>query len=107
MKTSRAEPDRFSGFQAGPVVLSVLVESLLLAVLGGALGGGLAWLTVNGYQTATINWQTFSQVAFRLTVTPSLLTGGIVYALVMGFVGGVFPAIRAARVKVLKAIHQA
>lgn len=96
---------RALGFQAGPVVLSVLVESLLLAVLGGLLGGGLAWLTVNGYQTATINWQTFSQVAFRLTVTPSLLAGGIVYALVMGLVGGVFPAIRAARTEVAVALR--
>jgi putative ABC transport system permease protein len=96
---------RALGFQAGPVVLSVMVESLLLAVLGGFLGGGLAWLTVNGYQTATINWQTFSQVAFQLTVTPSLLVGGIVYAIVMGFVGGVFPAIRAARIPVAVALR--
>ncbi len=96
---------RALGFQAGPVVLSVLVESLLLAVLGGLLGGGLAWLTANGYETATINWQTFSQVAFRLTVTPSLLAGGVAYALVMGLVGGIFPAIRAARTEVAVALR--
>jgi putative ABC transport system permease protein len=97
---------RALGFQSFPVVLSVMVESVMLAVVGGALGGGVAWLTVNGYQTATINWQTFSQVAFSLAVTPSLLVGGIVYALIMGFVGGIFPAIRAARTPVAVALRR-
>jgi putative ABC transport system permease protein len=91
---------RALGFQAGPVVLSVMAESLLLALLGGLLGGGLAYLVVNGYQTATMNWQTFSQVAFSLTVTPRLMAGGIVYALAMGFWGGIFPALRAARIPI-------
>jgi putative ABC transport system permease protein len=91
---------RALGFQASPVVLSVMAESLLLALLGGLLGGGLAYLTVNGYQTATLNWQSFSQVAFSLTVTPRLMVGGTLYALAMGFFGGIFPAWRAARVPV-------
>ena len=61
------------------------------------LGGGIAYLVANGYHTATINWQSFSQVAFSLTVTPRLLFGGIAYALAMGFFGGIFPALRAVR----------
>lgn len=97
---------RALGFQGGPVVISVLAESLLLALAGGLLGGGLAYLAVHGYQTATINWQSFSQVAFSLTVTPGLLVAGLVYALFMGFFGGVFPAIRAARLPVAVAIRQ-
>jgi putative ABC transport system permease protein len=97
---------RALGFQGGPVVLSVLAESLALALVGGLLGGGLAYLAVNGYQTATINWQSFSQVAFSLSVTPGLLVGGIVYALVMGFLGGVFPALRAARIPVAEGLRR-
>lgn len=97
---------RALGYQGGPVVVSVLAESLLLALVGGLLGGGLAYLAVHGYQTATINWQSFSQVAFRLTVTPPLLIAGLVYALVMGFFGGVFPALRAARLPVAVALRQ-
>lgn len=97
---------RALGFQGSPVVVSVMIESLLLALVGGLAGGGLAYLAVNGYQTATINWQTFSQVAFSLSVTPALLTGGIVYALLMGLVGGIFPAIRAARMPVATALRR-
>ena len=97
---------RALGFQGSPVVISVMVESLLLALTGGLIGGGLAYLTVNGYQTATMNLQTFSQVAFSLSVTPALLTGGVVYALLMGIVGGIFPAIRAARLPVATALRR-
>ena len=97
---------RALGFQGGPVVVSVMVESLLLALVGGAVGGGLAYLAVNGYQTATMNWQTFSQVAFSLSVTPALMTGGIVYALLMGLLGGIFPAIRAVRLPVATALRR-
>jgi putative ABC transport system permease protein len=97
---------RALGFQAVPVVVSVMAESVLLAMLGGLLGGGLAWLIANGYETATINWQTFSQVAFRLSVTPGLLAGGIVYAVIMGLVGGIFPAVRAARLPIAIALRR-
>lgn len=88
---------RALGFQGGPVLVSVMAESLLLAVVGGLLGGSIAYLVADGYNTATINFQTFSQVAFSLTVTPRLLFGGIAYALAMGFFGGIFPALRAVR----------
>ena len=83
-----------------------MFEALLLAVAGGLIGGGLAWLAVNGYQTATMNWQTFSQVAFTLRVTPDLLIGGTVYAALMGLLGGLFPAIRAARLPVALALRR-
>lgn len=70
------------------------------------LGGVLAWIGFDGYQTATMNWQTFSQVAFGFAVTPALLLQGIVYAAVMGLVGGLFPAIRAARLPIVTALRE-
>lgn len=97
---------RALGFGAGPVVISVLVESMLLAVVGGLLGAGLAYAIFNGFQAATLNWQTFSQIAFAFAVTPPLLVGGLIYAVVMGFVGGLFPAIRAARLPVATALRE-
>lgn len=97
---------RALGFNSGPVVISVLAESLALALLGGLLGGGAAYLAFNGYQAATLNWSSFSQVAFAFTVTPRLLVQGIVYALLMGLVGGLFPAIRAARLPVATALRE-
>ncbi len=97
---------RALGFGAGPVVISVLVESLLLAAAGGLIGAALAYVLFNGFQAATMNWQTFSQIAFAFAVTPPLLAGGLIYALVMGFVGGLFPAIRAARLPVATALRE-
>lgn len=97
---------RALGFNAWSVVASVLGESLSLAAIGGVAGGLLAYLAFNGYETATMNFQTFSQVAFAFAVTPALLTQGVVYALVMGFVGGFFPAIRAARLPISVALRE-
>lgn len=97
---------RALGFNSGPVVISVLLESLVLALVGGAIGGGLAWLAFDGFRTATINWSSFSQVTFAFDVTPSLLVQGIVYALLIGLVGGLFPAIRAARLPVATALRE-
>ena len=97
---------RALGFQGGPVVVSVMAESLLLALVGGLLGGGLAWAIADGYQTATMNWQSFSQVAFSLSVTPRLLAGGIAYALAMGFLGGIFPAVGAVRTPITVGLRQ-
>ena len=82
---------RALGFGGLPVVISVMVESVALCVTGGVIGGLLAYAGFNGYQTATINWQTFSQVAFAFAVTPALLVQGIVWAVVMGFFGGSSP----------------
>lgn len=97
---------RALGFHGGPVIVSVMAESLVLALVGGLIGGGLAYLVANGYETATMNWQSFSQVAFSLSVTPGLMIGGVVYALLMGLLGGIFPAIRAARTPVAFALRR-
>ena len=97
---------RALGFGSSPVVVSVLVEAILLSVAGGIIGGGLAWIAFDGYQTATMNWQSFSQVAFAFKVTPALLGQGLVFAVIMGFLGGLFPAIRAARLPVVTALRQ-
>ncbi len=97
---------RALGFKAGPVVLSVLFESLLLAAIGGAIGGGLAYLAFDGFRAATINFQSFSQIAFAFDVNATLLRDGIVYALLIGLVGGLFPAIRAARLPVATALRE-
>ena len=77
-----------------------------MSLVGGLLGGGLAWMAFDGYQTATMNWQSFSQVAFAFAVTPTLLGLGLLFAVVMGFIGGLFPAIRAARLPVVTALRQ-
>ncbi len=97
---------RALGFNASSVVVSVMAESLALAALGGAIGGAVAYAAFNGYQTSTMNFQTFSQVAFAFRVTPALLVLGLVYALLMGLVGGLFPAIRAARLPIPSALRE-
>ena len=66
----------------------------------------MAYVVFNGYQTSTINCQTFSQVAFAFAVTPSLLAQGLVYALVMGLIGGLLPAVRAARLPIPSALRE-
>jgi putative ABC transport system permease protein len=91
---------RALGFAGGPVALSVLAESVVLAAAGGLLGGSVAWALLDGHQTTTLNWQTYTQVAFALSVTPGLLAEGVLYAVAMGLVGGLFPAMHAARVEV-------
>lgn len=97
---------RALGFGAGPVVISVLVEAMVLALIGGVLGALLAFWLFNGFRAATLNFQTFSQVAFAFRVTPPLMVGGVVYAVVMGLVGGLFPAVRAARLPVAVALRE-
>lgn len=97
---------RALGFRPGPVVLSVMVESLLLALLGGLVGGGVAWWAFDGFKAATINFQSFSQIAFAFQVDGRLLASGILYAMLIGLVGGLFPAIRAARLPVATALRE-
>ena len=97
---------RALGFNTASVLVSVLAESFALAVLGGLAGGAAAYLAFNGYETSTMNFQTFSQVAFAFAVTPSLLVQGLVYALAMGLVGGLLPAIRAARLPISAALRE-
>jgi putative ABC transport system permease protein len=96
---------RALGFGSGSVVLSFVLESLLIAAVGGALGC-VAVLPLNGFTTGTINWQTFSHLAFAFRVTPDLMLAGLAFALLMGFAGGVFPALRAARMSVARALRE-
>ena len=98
---------RALGFGPAAVVVSVMAESLLLAGAGGVVGALLAWLFFDGYRTSTLNWDTFSQVTFAFDVTPELLFQGIFFALVLGLAGGLFPAIRAARMPVTAALREA
>ncbi len=97
---------RALGFNTMSVLVSVLAESLVLGLIGGVIGGAAAYLFFNGYQTSTMNFQTFSQVAFAFLVTPQLLAMGLFYALMMGFIGGLLPAIRAARLPIATALRQ-
>ena len=97
---------RALGFNASSVVVSVMAESLALAAIGGTIGGIIAYVAFNGYQTSTMNFQTFSQVAFAFQVTPTLLVMGLIYALLMGLIGGIFPAVRAARLPIPTALRQ-
>lgn len=97
---------RALGFGSGPIIMSVLVESMVIALVGGAAGAGAAWLAFDGYQASTINWQTFSQVTFAFAVTPALLGMAIIWATTLGLFGGLFPAIRAARVPIASALRE-
>jgi len=96
---------RALGFGGGSVVLSFMFESLLIALIGGVLGC-ISVLPLNGFTAGTMNWQTFSHLAFAFRVTPGLLLAGIAFALLMGFVGGVLPAVRAARMQVAPALRE-
>ncbi|HYI09992.1 MAG TPA: ABC transporter permease [Thermoanaerobaculia bacterium] len=93
------------GFGGFAVMMSVIFEALLLALTGGILGAVLAYLAFDGYRAATMNWQTFSQVAFAFDVTPRLMMWAAIYALLIGLIGGFFPAIRAARMPVAMALR--
>jgi putative ABC transport system permease protein len=97
---------RAIGFGASPVILSVLMESLCLALLGGAIGGGAAYLAFNGFTASTLNWQTFSQVSFAFSVSPELLLRAIIWAAVIGLIGGLLPSIRAARLPIASGLRE-
>jgi putative ABC transport system permease protein len=97
---------RALGFGSSPVVVSILLESLLLALLGGMLGSAIAYWVFDGFRAATMNWQSFSQVAFAFRVTPSLLIQGILCATLIGLIGGLLPALRAARLPVARALRE-
>ncbi|MBM3832168.1 MAG: ABC transporter permease [Verrucomicrobia bacterium] len=96
---------RALGFGSSPVVLSVMFESLVLALIGGTAGAAAAYFAFDGFKAATINWQTFSQVAFAFDVTPQLLVQGVICATLIGLLGGLFPAIRAARLPIAAALR--
>ncbi len=97
---------RALGFGSGAVVIALMLESMFLAVAGGLIGGGLAYAGFNNFHAATMNWQSFSQVTFAFAVTPQLLVRGIIWALFIGLIGGLLPAIRAARQPIAVALRE-
>jgi len=97
---------RALGFSRFSILVSFVLESVLLALIGGALGCLLAF-TMNGYTAGTGNTQSFSELAFAFKITPPLLIFGISFAVVMGFIGGLLPAFRAAKMPIISALREA
>ena len=97
---------RALGFGPISILFSTMIESTLLALVGGIVGGAIAFLAFNGFQVSTLNGASFSQVVFNFAVTPDLLINGIYAALIIGAFGGLFPAIRAARLPVAQALRE-
>jgi putative ABC transport system permease protein len=97
---------RALGFNTTSVIVSVLAESLVLGGIGGLVGAVIAYAAFDGFHTSTMNFQTFSQVAFAFRVTPGLFATGLLYALSMGLIGGLLPAIRAARLPITVALRE-
>jgi len=96
---------RAIGFRGAPVVVSVLIETMLLALLGGVIGAAVAYLIFNDYTASTLG-QNFSQVVFNFRVSPGLLWSGLKWALAIGLIGGLFPAVRAARIPVTAGLRE-
>jgi putative ABC transport system permease protein len=97
---------RAMGFGAAPVIISVLFEAVLLGAAGGLLGGILAFIFLNGMQSSTMNFQTFSQITYAFTVTPELMIRGILYGVLLTFIAGVLPGIRAARMPITSGLRE-
>lgn len=96
---------RAIGFGGFPVVISVLVESLILACIGGCLGAAVTYLTYNGFTVSTLDSASFSQIAFDFNVSPTLIALGVIVSVSLGMLGGFFPAIRAALLPVTNALR--
>ncbi|HUX72654.1 MAG TPA: ABC transporter permease [Steroidobacteraceae bacterium] len=97
---------RAIGFRGLPVVVGVMLETMLLALCGGLLGGALAWLLFNGYSASTLAAGAVGKLSFEFRVTRALLWNGLKWALAIGFIGGLFPAVRAARLPVATALRE-
>jgi putative ABC transport system permease protein len=96
---------RALGFGSGAVVAAVMFESVVLSLVGGTAGALIAYIGFNGFHAATINWQSFSQVTFAFMVTPQLLFQGILLATLIGLLGGLWPAVRAAGMPIADALR--
>lgn len=94
---------RVLGFRRRTVLLSFIMEGAFLSLLGGLLGCVLAFY-VNGRSTGTLNFQSFSEVVFEFRITPGLLLNGLIFAVVVGVIGSLLPAIRAARLPVISSL---
>lgn len=97
---------RALGFGAVPVIVSVLAEALLLGLIGGVIGAAISYFAFNGMQASTMNFATFSQITFAFTVTPQLLVQALTYALILGFIGGLLPSLRAARLPITTGLRE-
>jgi len=97
---------RALGFGGLPVAISVIIEALLLGLIGGCLGAAVAFFAFDGLQTSTINYQSFTQVSFAFRVTAALILTGTAYALLLALLGGLFPAIHAARRPIIEGLRQ-
>ncbi|HTV76968.1 MAG TPA: ABC transporter permease [Steroidobacteraceae bacterium] len=98
---------RTLGFGGLPVAVSVVSEALLLGLIGGIIGAAVAYLGFDGLQTSTMNYQSFTEVSFAFRVTPALIITGTAYALLLALIGGLFPAIHAARRPIVQGLRQA
>ena len=78
----------------------------MLGAIGGSVGAAIAYLVFNGFETSTLNFASFSQVSFAFAVAPALIAGGIGYALLLAFIGGVFPAVHAARQPIIAGLRE-
>lgn len=97
---------RALGFGSAPVVVSVLAEALLIGIVGAVVGMLISYFTFNGMRASTMNFSTFSQITFAFTVTPQVLLQGLIYALVLGFVGGLMPSLRAAKLPITSGLRE-
>ena len=95
---------RAIGFLGVPVIVSVLVETMLLAATGGVLGAAIAWLLLDGFIASTMG--SSGQIVFAFDVSPALLWNGLKWALAIGLVGGLFPAVRAARMPIARGLRE-
>jgi putative ABC transport system permease protein len=98
---------RALGYGGLPVAVSVIIEALLLGLIGGCLGAAVAYVAFDGLQTSTMNYESFTQVSFAFSVTPALIVTGTVYALLLALIGGLFPAVHAARRPIIAGLRQA
>ena len=96
---------RALGFKGTTVLLALMIEALILAILGGLLGAAIAYILFNGYTVSTLAGASFSQTAFAFAVTAEVIQEGLVLALFVGFIGGVFPAWNAARRDITEALR--
>ena len=97
---------RAIGFAGLPVVVAILLETMLLALIGGVIGGAAAWLLFNGYGASTLAAGSVGKLSFELHVTAGVLWQGLKWALAIGFIGGLFPAVRAATMPVTAALRE-
>lgn len=97
---------RALGFGSAPVVTSVLAEALLIGLAGGIVGMIVSYVAFNGVRASTMNFATFSQLTFAFTVTPQLLVQGLMYALILGFIGGLLPSLRAAKLPITTGLRE-